>query len=120
VCVTKGENTTSKFHADDAAIKSGSQRNFKGIPVVTMGIAIGATTASVKIRETQSVTGKTVSHALNPNDPALPSVPDTTPVTIIARTREKNKVQNWNNYWYLVNVGMYTTEVWMFGEIVKQ
>jgi hypothetical protein len=123
VCVTKQTKETASFHTDNAAVKSGCEKKFKGIPVVTMGMVQGVTTASVKIRETPSVTGKALTYAPEPYGPEqlLPSVPDKTPVTIIARTKEKHKVQNWENYWYLVDVGMYNTaiEVWMFGEFVK-
>lgn len=123
VCVIKQTKESAKFHNDSAAVKSGAERKFKGVSVVTLGMVNGVTTTSVKIRETPSVTGKALTYAPEPYGPGqlLPSVPEKTPVTIIARTKAKEKVQNWENYWYLVNVGPYNTatEVWMFGEFVK-
>jgi hypothetical protein len=36
---------------------------------------------------------------------------------LLARTVEKSQVNNWNNYWYLVDVDC-SQHVWMFGEFV--
>jgi hypothetical protein len=79
------------------------------------------TTTSVRIREKPSVTAKIVEFCDSPYGGAkcLPSAPEKTTVTVIARTKEKEKVQNWNNYWYLVNLNYFFHEVWIFGEFVK-
>ncbi len=121
VCIDKKSKSSEKLHTDDAAVKSGSERKFKGVAMVTMGMARGVTTAGVKMREKPSTNAKALEFCDSPYGGATckPSVPEKTEVTVIARTREKETVQNWTNYWYLVNVGFFNPEVWMFGEFVK-
>jgi hypothetical protein len=108
------------FPIETCRVKAGTGRIFRGMPVVTMGMAKGTTTSGVKIREKPSVNAKALEYnaELFAPDKTAQSVPANTEVVIIARTRDKDKVQSWNNYWYLVNVGV-TSNVWMYGEFVK-
>jgi hypothetical protein len=105
---------------ENSKIMAGMSKFYKGIPVVTMGQAKGSTTTSVKIREKPSINSKSLEYIkeLFAPDSVQQSVPANTEVIMIARTRDRDKVQNWNNYWYLVNVGV-MNEVWMYGEFVK-
>jgi len=108
------------FPVENSKIKAGTSKIYRGIPVVTMGLVKGATTTNVKIREKPSISSKSLEYVKAPyeTDAILQSVPAATEVVVIARTRDRDKVQNWNNYWYLVSMG-FTSEVWMYGEFVK-
>ena len=108
------------FPVEHSKVKSGTARIYKGIPVVTTGPAKGITTTNVRIREKPSINSKSLDYVKNPyeTDAVFESVPVNTEVMVIARTRDKDRVQSWNNYWYLVSTG-FNTEVWMFGEFVK-
>lgn len=121
VCVENKSGNTEKLHTDDAAVRAGSEKRFKGAAVVTMGMARGVTTAGVKMREKPSTNARALEYCDSPYGGATcrPSVPEKTEVTVIARTREKEKAQNWTNYWYLVNVDEFNNEVWLFGEFVR-
>jgi hypothetical protein len=111
---------TMPFPIQDFKTKAGTSKIFRGIPVVTMGLVKGVTTTGVKIREKPSVNAKSLEYITTMFDPGSEqqSVPEKTDVVVIARTRDKDKVQSWNNYWFLVNVGV-LNEVWMYGEFVK-
>jgi hypothetical protein len=108
------------FPVEQSRVKPGTSKIFKGVPVVTMGLARGITTTNVKIREKPSVNSKALEYVKAPyeTDAVMQSVPANTEVVVIARTRDKDRVQSWNNYWYLVSSG-FTTEVWMYGEFLK-
>jgi hypothetical protein len=108
------------FAVENSKNKAGASRIFKGIPVVTMGLVKGVTTTNVKIREKPSINSKSLDYNKDMYSPdtVQQSVPAATEVIVIARTRDRDKVQNWNNYWYLVSMG-FTSEVWMYGEFVK-
>ncbi len=108
------------FPVEQFKNKPGTSKVYKGVPVVTMGLAKGVTTTNVKIREKPSINAKALEYVKAPyeTDAVLQSVPANTEVVVIARTRDRDKVQSWNNYWYLVSSG-FTTEVWMYGEFVK-
>jgi hypothetical protein len=127
VCTSKNNrNAVSSNMPDmpfpilDFTVKAGTSKIFRGIPVITMGMAKGVTTTGVKIREKPSVNAKSLEYITRMFDPGTEqqSVPEKTDVTVIARTRDRDRVQSWNNYWYLVNVGV-MNEVWMYGEFVK-
>lgn len=99
-------------------VREGAARKHEGINVVSMGGKKGITTSEVKIRKTPSTSGEVLNYYPGLYDDMLKAVPINTTVTVIARTVNKEQVQKWNNYWYLVNVD-WSTEVWMFGEFVK-
>ncbi len=113
------------FDDNTAKVPEGSKRKIKDIPVITMDMKKGATISNVKIRERPSVNSKSLQYqkGLYADDAkTFPYVPSDTDVIIIARTVNREKVENWNNYWYYVNVGTYVgveNGVWLFGEFVK-
>lgn len=108
------------FPIGESKVKAGTSKVYKGIPVVSMGMVKGMTTTNVKIREKPSVNAKAIEYIkeIYSPDSSLPSVPAKTEVIVVARTRDRDKVENWNNYWYLVSVGV-NSEVWMYSEFVK-
>lgn len=119
VCLFKECNNQVSFYDQTKPVPSGLVRTYKGIDVVTMGAANGVTIDDVKIREIPSTEGKILQYAkgLLGDGYRFPYVPKGTTVTVLARTVEKSQVNNWNNYWYLVDVDC-SQHVWMFGEFV--
>jgi hypothetical protein len=107
------------FSVDSFEVKEGSQRIFRGTEVVTMGMKHASTTQNVKIRKGPSVSSAELIFTKEPyGDAGLKYVPASTEITVIARTKVKDKVGTWENYWYLVNAGN-LKEVWMYGEFIK-
>lgn len=109
-----------RFGMPDTKVPAGSRRSYDGMPVVTMGMQKGVTTTNAKIRVKPSTGAKPVQYLDSPFGPSSPkeSVPAGTPLVVRARTAEKEQVGQWNNYWYLVDVGVHEN-VWIFGELVK-
>ena len=84
-----------------------------------MGNRAGITTDNVKIRSKPSIDAASLRFQCQyPVEGNGAFVPKATTLRIIARTIKRSKVQNWNNYWYLVNVGL-NSMVWMYGEFLK-
>lgn len=116
---TGEENRQVKVSLIDRRVPAGAARVFQGQRVVTMGMARGRTTTSVKIRRAPSVNAEAVQYTAELfGSEAVNAVPSGTELTVIARSERKAVVQSWNNYWYLVNVGA-MQEVWMYGEFVR-
>lgn len=107
------------FYHDGFRLPAGTERKWQGVPVVTTGNQFGVTTTAVKIRKAPSVTAAVVPFSPGPQKKGDASaVPAGTDVVIVARTKDRQTVDTWNNYWYLVSVGPIDL-VWMFGEFVK-
>jgi len=97
-----------------------TKRIFHGIPVVTIGEVKARTTDAVKIRKAPSVNAESFEYHSNPFGPgtSTPFVPAGVEVIVVARSVHKEKVKNWENYWYLVTVNWGAQEVWMYGEFL--
>lgn len=115
-----GDLTYFKLGLPDKKVPEGSKRTIQDIQVTTMGMKKGTVTTNAKIRVKPSVTSKAVEYLESIYGPgsALEYVPAGTSLRIKARTVDKVKVNEWNNYWYCVDAGM-TYDVWMFGEFIK-
>ncbi|MCE9600128.1 MAG: SH3 domain-containing protein [Spirochaetia bacterium] len=101
------------------AVRPGSKRMANGVPVISMGMTTGKTTDDVNIRKAPSITADSVSYLIPFLPPvSQPFVPKGTTLEVVARTEKKEKVKTWENYWYLVNLGL-NREVWMFGEFLS-
>ncbi len=109
-----------QFGIPDTKVPVGSLRSFDGIEVATMDMQKGVTIVNAKIRLKPSIKSKSVQYMETPYGPGLPkeSVPAGTTLVIKARTLEKEQVNQWNNYWYLVDVGVHEN-VWIFGELIR-
>lgn len=112
------ENDNFRIPVPGTEVPEGQTRMVGSTEVITMGMKKGITTSSVKIRETPSPEGKELAYYPAIFEPELKAVPKDNPVTVIARTTEKQQVSKWENYWYYVQVGAHDG-VWMFGEFVK-
>lgn len=86
--------------------------------VLTMGMKKGFTNSAVKIRKTPDAKGEELAYYSEIFAPEQKSVPNNSPVTVIARTTQKEVIGKWENYWYYVQVGAHDG-VWMYGEFVK-
>lgn len=106
------------FGVPGRELVNNEKRNFKGVDVVVMGLKQGITTSDVKIRDTPTINGKIINYWKEMGADNLEFVPKGETVEVIARTVNKEKIKKWENYWYLVNVGM-EFQVWMFGEFVE-
>ncbi len=115
-----GDTAILRFGLPGTKVTAGSRRSFDGINVITMGMQMGVVTANAKIRLKPSTQARSMKYLESPYGPGslTESVPAGTSLKVKARTVEKDKVGQWNNYWYLVDVGM-CSDVWIFGELVK-
>ncbi|GAB4433724.1 MAG: hypothetical protein OHK0011_16800 [Turneriella sp.] len=85
----------------------------------------GVTTAAARIRTQPAVTAAPLKYKIGNNsleDPTGES--DTLPkgrkVQVVARTKEKVQVQQWNNYWYYVSFREWTEySGWVYGEFIN-
>ena len=112
------ENNSFTLGVPGMEVKEGQSRKVDGRDVITMGSKVGVTTSDVKIRKSPDTKGEVLAYYPEMFGDPLKAVPINTPVVVIARTESKVKVQNWENYWYLVQVGFHS-QVWMYGEFVK-
>ncbi|WCL51034.1 hypothetical protein [Leptospira sp. GIMC2001] len=95
-----------------------SKRKFKGISVVTLGNVVGEVSEPVIIRTGPGVEFSKEEYIVNAYDgPYLNSIPKGTKVVIHARTEQKTKVNNWENYWLLISVND-NYKVWVYGEFI--
>lgn len=119
-------------------VKEGEERKIGDIKVITMGLKSMTATENVKLRKEPKTDAATIQFAVfskkKPDDPFdlefKQFLPKDTNVTILVRTEKKEKVQEWENYWYYiryiddesVELGSYaekTKEAWAFSEFFK-
>ncbi len=99
-------------------VPEGSKRKFEETEIIMMGEKAATAATGVYIRTTPSVKGTAVKYIAELSGTQNDFVPKGTSVTVIARTTEKDKLDKYENYWYLVNVGT-NYRVWMYAEFVK-
>jgi len=96
-----------------------------GVDTVSLGSKNGIVTAALKIRESPGTSAQEITWQCDmPEGEPVKSIEKGKQLTVFARTKEKNKVGKWNNYWYYV---MYNPDCedsgsitgWVFGEFVK-
>ncbi|MCU0847468.1 MAG: hypothetical protein MUD12_06230 [Spirochaetes bacterium] len=117
----KGGGSYIEFEIQESKVREGSKRFIGNVQVIVMGMKNGTTTDNVKIRKRPSVDSESVKYRaglFGDDAREYDSVPKNTDVTVIARTLEKTKVGNWNNFWYYVRAGA-GDGVWMYGEFLK-
>jgi len=115
-------SSTILFPVPESKLPAGIARDFNGIQVITQGCARGITTENVKIRTGPSISSKEIQFRnklhFYPDAIILDYVPRGSELHLIARTIERERIQSWENYWYLVDVGIHH-EVWMFGQFLR-
>lgn len=104
-------------------IPEGTEFKIDGREVVAMGSKEGSTTTVVKVRETPSATGKEINYTYEDvmETITVKSLEKGKPLIVLARTKEKDKVGKWNNYWYYVEFEKYIDYMrgWVYGEFVQ-
>lgn len=103
---------------DGKPVPEGAKRTYNDVDILMMGYKEGKTTTGVYIREKPSTKGTKLVYKTDPEEKGNDFVPKGSSVVVIGRTMGKDKVDDHDNYWYLVNVGI-NYRVWMFGEYVK-
>jgi hypothetical protein len=106
-----------KFPVKGSILKN-VKRRYQNMNLVTLGLGDAEAIQNVKIRKAPSIAGEAVKFFPDIFGDSFEFVPKGTKLTLIARTENKVKVEKWNNYWYLVNVGA-VSNVWVYGEFVK-
>ena len=116
----------------NSVVPPGSERMYKGTPVVLIKNN-GVTNDGVKIRTGPSTSDASVlftdfTDYVNGRGPKkeLAYMPKGVELMVIARTKDKETVESWFNYWYLVQVAVdfkaafgYIHEwYWAFGEFI--
>jgi len=109
--------------------KPGSEVYIDGYMSVTIDSKEAKLTYNMKFREKPDLNGKIINYyRINPEsddlmEEELKFVPKDTTIYVIARTKDKYKVDKWNNYWYYVEVpdvyGFSRTKGWMFAEFIE-
>ncbi len=99
-----------------------------GIKAVAMGMKNGSVTTNAKLRSGPSQTsGEMTFERFKASDEAMDTeklvfLPAGTPVLILARTERKMIVQQWENYWFYVEVEEpidHWKKGWVFAEFIK-
>jgi hypothetical protein len=107
------------FDIQEYKIKSGTEKIFNNIPIVTLGNAQGKVLEPVVLREKPGIQYPKIDYVVNNYDgPIYSSLPTNTMITIHARTKNRDSVKNWNNFWLLISSGD-TRKVWVYGEFIS-
>lgn len=104
---------------------------FHDILVLSMSGKQGVTTKDVKLRERPNISSKFFNCRIEDkmlNNEERPFVPKETGLSLLFKTKNKEKIKDWENYWYFVrvNTGWYgrcdseNNLGWIFGEFVKE
>lgn len=89
------------------------------VKVITMGMRKGVAKQNVKLREKADAGSKDLRYCRNSEDgPCTNYIPKGDEVIIIARTRNKFKVQKWEGYWYYVEFPENIDAGWVFSEFI--
>lgn len=108
-------------------IKEGEAVVIKKTDAVSTGFKKGKNTTVLKVRETPGVSGKEIVFDCENSDGdtvTVKSLDKGNALKIFARTKEKDIVGKWNNYWYYVQFDIGkdcsgNTMGWVFGEFVN-
>jgi hypothetical protein len=104
-------------------VPAGLDRTVDGVKVKTMGCKPAVVTENAKIRIKPSIDSDTIKYAAEFDGQVFQYCPADTKITVLARTENKEKINNWNNYWFYVELtGASEYEVrygWIFAEFIK-
>jgi hypothetical protein len=108
--------------SNDYRVEAGLTRQINGYKVVTMGGVEGRATENVRIRPMPTLLCNYYEYNGGMGG-RFPYYPKGYYVKIYARTEKKEKIGDWDNYWYYVELisdtrDMETGWVWMYGEFV--
>ncbi len=108
-----------------AKVPNGAPRNIGTIPVV-VHVKKMKVTSTLKVRKGPSINGELLEWD-GEGGIKRSNLSKGTQIQVFARTREKDKVQKWSNYWYYIKVLSVHPEKavsaeldgWVFGEFLK-
>lgn len=108
-------------------VKAGEPFKINGLDAVSMGEVSGYTTSVIKVRCKPGTDAEEMTWAGScdsDSEVVFKSIKKDTGLVLIGRTKEKDKVGKWNNYWYYVKFSKDSpcggsVEGWVFGEFVK-
>lgn len=108
-----------EFPIPELRIQTGEKIVLYGTPAISMRDELALTTSDVKIREKPNINSKSYPYFEDLYLASLPYVPKNTEIILQARTIEKEKIKNWENYWYYITVKKNNFSGWMFGEFIQ-
>jgi hypothetical protein len=85
-------------------VPGGLTKTIDGIKVITMGCKTGIINDNAKIRIKPSIDSDTIKYSTSFDAPTLQYCPKDSIITVLARTENKEKIKNWNNYWFYVEL----------------
>ncbi len=121
-----GEET---YVNEAATVAVNSQTEIDSVPVIYLGEASGHATTAVKFRAAPDAASQ--AGTCYSDGGTIETLPKKGGVAVVARTVNKLKVGNWENYWYFVRVVGYECGfgepqrslpykgAWVFGEFIK-
>jgi len=128
----KGEYFTYNFneykivYQRNIYVNEGTEVVIDDIPAVTMGLVSGITVENVNIREKPDLKAKKIKYRYfkwgSDEEEELSYIKKDEELRVLARTTNKEKIDNWNNYWYYIE---YTygygdsLTVWVYAEFIK-
>lgn len=115
IFLSRGDAHALVLLSEDFTVKPNLRRKVNGVEVSTMGAVMGMTTQNVRVRTAPSVKASIIKF------PTLDYCPKGSYVRVLARTLQKERVQQWDNYWYYVeNTAQQESPRygWMFGEFI--
>jgi hypothetical protein len=118
---TQGAEPSNRitFDIKKLPFPNGTKKKFNGFDIETLGNTSATVTTPVVLREGPGTNFPKLDYIVNVYDgPILSSLPEGKVVTVHARTPKKQKVKNWENYWYLISIDD-TRYVWAFAEFFK-
>lgn len=107
----------------NSTVKKGQGRKLGGVDVITEGGVKGVVTKNAKIRSGPDTSSAFINFGVDLGEEGLPYCPSGKELRVLARTKEKVRVEKWENYWYyveLVSAGEFGARYgWIYGEFLK-
>ena len=105
-----------------SSVVPGAEGKWDGADITVLAPTKAKVTSCLKIREKPSLTATaTPFRQPRPDDPGLEEkgcIPPGTEITVLARSTKKQKVQKWQNYWYVIEMP-HNSHQWVFGEFLE-
>ncbi len=107
----------------DSIVREGLPGIQDGVDVVTAGGKTAVVTKNAKIRVKPDVNAQFINFGVDLGEEGLAYCPAGKELNILARTKEKVKIEKWNNYWYyaeLTSAGEFGARYgWIYGEFLR-
>ncbi|PJZ75285.1 hypothetical protein [Leptospira neocaledonica] len=129
ICSNKNNQKQTVLYSLDHRDRIGKRVVIEHVDGIMMGGRKAVTTDAVRFRDEPSINSKIINVNLTTESCCSDSVEKKYTslqkdwnVVVIARTKEKEKIEKWENYWYYIAV--YQSEFsqvygWVFGQFIK-